>query len=333
MNIHSIKELLSSKKKIVIISHLNPDGDAIGTSLAMYKYLINKGCQVDVMVPNNFPGFLKWMANSEKINVFYKNANECIKMIRKADIIFCLDFNSLNRIDRIAEYVIESKAIKVNIDHHLFPENAFDFVYSFTKSSSAAEVLYDFICELDDEKYIDKDVAEGIYVGIVTDTGSFSYSCNTPKPYLLCAKMIGYGIDAEEIHHQIYDTYSEDRLRLLGYCISQKLVVLNEYNAAYIVLTRAELEKFNFKPGDSEGIVNYPLSIENINIAALITEREEKIKFSLRSKGDLSVEEIARNHFGGGGHKNASGGELSKTSIEQAEEKFIEILKNFSNKS
>jgi len=329
INIQTLLGFFKEKRNIVIISHSNPDGDAVGSSLALYNYFKIKNQDVNVILPNNFPEFLAWMKNSEKVLTYNSKKNTCNQLIENADIIFCLDFNALSRVEKLEDVLRKSKTTKVLIDHHLQPEiSSFDYVFSEIKVSSTSELIYDFICGLGDQELINTDIASCIYAGIMTDTGSFSYSCNYEKTYQITASLIKSGMDAEEIHHLIYDTFSEDRLRLLGYCLSEKLNVMNEFSTAYITLSKEDLKRFNYQVGDTEGIVNYALSMNNIKLAALFTEREGKIRISFRSKGEVDVNVFARTYFEGGGHKNASGA-TSHLSLSETVKKFENSLSDY----
>jgi bifunctional oligoribonuclease and PAP phosphatase NrnA len=320
-----ISALLKAPRKILITSHANPDGDAIGASLALYGYLIKKNHEVKVMIPDPDPEFLHWMPFHDRLLVFDLNQDQCIESIEEAELIFSVDYNGLGRLNNAAEYVRKAKAARILIDHHEQPDQDFDLKISVTKTSSTSELIYDFIAACGDEDIIDRDIAECIYTGIITDTGSFSYACNYEKTYLITAALHKTGIDGEHIHRLVYDTYSENRLRLLGHAISEKLVVLPGYNAAYISLSKADLERFDYQIGDTEGVVNYALSIKDINLAALFTEREGHVKVSLRSKGDFSVNEIARKFFNGGGHANAAGANYY-FSLEETVMTFLAML-------
>jgi phosphoesterase RecJ-like protein len=321
-----IKELLSSSKRnVVITTHTNPDGDALGSSLAFGQFLTITGHRVDIIIPNDFPSFLSWMPGSENILIYKRLPEKCRHIITQAELIFCLDFNALIRLDKLEDPVRKRFVPKILIDHHPQPENEFDIVISSVETSSTAELVYKLIDELGGKDLISKSVAENIYVGIVTDTGSFSYSCNYENTYLIIADLMKRGVDGEHIHTLVYDTYSEDRMRLLGYCLSKKLKVLKEYHSAYICLTKEELRSFNYKIGDSEGIVNYALSITGVCFACLIMERDKYIRMSFRSRGNFSVNDFARRHFEGGGHKNAAGAN-SYVTIEETILKLEELL-------
>ncbi|MFC2102437.1 bifunctional oligoribonuclease/PAP phosphatase NrnA [Bacteroidota bacterium] len=323
-----VQELLSSSQNILLTTHTNPDGDAIGSSLAFYRYLLKKGHSVSMMVPDVFPSFLGWLADTEKIVVFSEQKEKVLKAISEATVIFSLDYNDLSRIKDATDPVRNSAALKIVLDHHLHPSDDYDLKLSVTGTSSTAELVFDFIQAMGDEELMDKEIAEALYTGIVTDTGSFSYSCNYVKTYEVIAALFRCGIDGEHIHRLIYDTYSEHRLRLLGYSLSERLVVLPEFHTAYIYLTEEDLERFHYQIGDTEGVVNYALSIEGINMAALFSERDNSIRISFRSKGNFSVERIASDYFDGGGHANASGA-TSYLSMEETVKKFRDLLSHY----
>lgn len=325
-----INQLLGSSKNILILTHHNPDGDAIGSSLALYNYLLIKGYNSQIIVPNDFPAFLSWMPGQEKILVYTHHKEKADEFIDKADIIFCLDFNAIVRLEKLGEQVSKNKAVRIMIDHHPQPACDFDFAFSDINASSTSELIYDFIEGLGGGEIINKAIAECIYVGMMTDTGSFSYSCNSEHTYLIVAKLFKLGIDGQNIHRLVYDTYSEYRLRLLGYSLSEKFIVKAEYHTAYIYLTRAELLRFNYKIGDTEGLVNYALSIRGINLAVLFVEKEGAIRLSIRSKGDFSVNDFARKHFNGGGHRNAAGGD-SYLSMDETIQFFESLLPEYKN--
>ena len=281
-----------------------------------------------MMVPDPFPSFLAWLPGAEKILVFSREKEQCLRAIAEATVIFSLDYNGLDRLRDACEPVQQSKAIKIILDHHLYPANDYDMAISVVDTSSTCELIFDFIRAMGDEKLIDRTIAESLYTGIVTDTGSFSYSCNYVKTYEVTAALFKCGIDGEHIHRLIYGTYSEYRLRLLGYSLSDKLVVLPEFHTAYIYLSADDLERFQYQIGDTEGVVNYALSIEGINLAALFSERDHSIRISFRSKGNFSVDRFARDHFNGGGHANASGA-TSYISMEETVQKFRELLPQY----
>ncbi len=319
------RKLVLEPAESLIVTHYNPDGDAIGSSLALFHFLKKLGHRVNVLIPNDIPSFLKWMPGSEQMIVFQSDPEAGKNLISGADLIFCMDFNSASRVKNFSGELSAAAATKVLIDHHLQPENEFDLILSVTEVSSTSELLYSAIEGAGLADDLTSDIAECLYVGIMTDTGSYSYACNRPETFLITARLIAAGINVEKIHRQVYDTYSESRMRLLGHCLGRRLKVLPELSAAYIWLTKADLEKYEYQPGDTEGVVNYALSIENISVAALFTERDDRIRLSLRSKGDFSVNDLARVHFNGGGHRNAAGAD-SFDSMENTLAKFEAIL-------
>jgi bifunctional oligoribonuclease and PAP phosphatase NrnA len=323
-----VRDLLSVPGKIILTSHTNPDGDAIGSGLALYLYLKQKNHKVRFIVPDAFPSFLAWLPSQEDILVFTGEEQQCLDAIRDADVLFSVDYNSLDRLGKAAGAARASKAVKVLFDHHKKPSGDYDFLISIVRTSSTAELVYEFICACGDANLITREIAECIYTGITTDTGSFSYSCNYVRTYEIVADLFARGIDGEHIHRLVYDTYSENRLRLLGYALSEKLVVLPEYHTAFISLTKEDLDRFDYQVGDTEGVVNYALSISGINLAALFSERDGVIRASFRSKGSFKVDSLARDHYDGGGHPNAAGA-YSYDSMEVTIEKFRSLLPSY----
>lgn len=326
----NIRDRILQSASIVIVTHTNPDGDAIGSSLGLYHFLrsFHPKANVCVIVPNEFPSFLKWMPGVEDVMIFQSSEDASLKVLANADLCFCLDFNSLKRTDKLSPHLEGSDVFKILIDHHPQPENTYDLMISCTQSSSTSELIYDLIHAMSGNGGLNKDVASCLYVGIMTDTGSFSYSCRRPDTYLAVAELIRQGIDSELIHRKVYDTYSENRMRLLGYCLSERLTVLKDFRTAYIYLTSDDLAHFDHQNGDTEGVVNYALSIEGIVLAVLFTQKEDKIRLSMRSKGEFSVNDLARKHFNGGGHRNASGGD-SFSSMKDTLAFFETILNDY----
>lgn len=334
LDFSKISPLLSSKKRILIVGHTSPDGDALGASLALYNFLQDEKYELSVVVPTAYPDFLAWMPGQENIMVYEREKEECDALFQNAEVIFAMDHNKPSRLGIATKAFEDSNAFKIMIDHHIDPdESAYDLVYSTIDTSSTSELVFDFL-KLYRPEQITKKVAECIYVGIMTDTGSFSYACNSEKTFRIVADLFRLGIDGIHIHRLIYDTFSESRMRLLGYCLSEKLVVNHQLNTAYISLTKAELERFNFTPGDTEGIVNYSLAIKGIRFAALFTEKEDKIRISFRSADSFNVNLFARNHFEGGGHKNAAGGnsfeQMDKT-LKEFERLLLEYKEDLSD--
>ena len=325
--LNKLKELLAEPKKIVITTHRGPDGDAMGSSLGLYNYLKQKGHQVQIITPNDYPSFLYWMKGNNHVIQFVKEPEASERITLEAEIIFCLDFNTLSRIDKFAPIVEQAKAFKVLIDHHQQPDE-FDFTLSDTSASSTAQLVYEFIDMFGDIDFIDQDIAECLYVGIMTDTGNFRFPSVTAKTHEIVAFLISKGAKHDKVYDLVHDNNSVNRLKLLGYCLNEKLEVLPDYSTAIISLTSDELNRFQYQKGDTEGVVNYALSIEGISVAAFFVEREGIVKISFRSKGSFSVNQLARDHFNGGGHINAAGG-VYGTKVKDAIEKFKSILPNY----
>ncbi len=331
LNLAELKELLAQPQKIVITTHHKPDGDALGSSLGLYHYLKQKQHQVQVVTPTDYPDFLQWMPGNDNVIIYTEKKEVSAALIEQASLIFCLDFNSLSRINEMGELVQASSAQKIMIDHHLDPENFDDFRYWRTSASSAAQVVYEFIAELlGDKNSITADIATCLYTGIMTDSGSFRFPTTTSNVHRIAADLIDLGADNAAIHQLVYDHASENRLRFLGFCLSEKLEILREYNTALITVSKADLNRFNVNTGDTEGIVNYALSIENIRLAAFIIERPDKIKLSLRSSGTFPANEICKNYFHGGGHRNAAGGQ-SESTLDEVIHQFKTLLPEYKN--
>lgn len=308
MNYTAIQELLKTPQKIVITTHRNPDGDAIGSSLGLYHFLHSMGHDVQVVVPNPYPRFLQWMPGNETVIAYEVKEEEATKVTNDAQIIFSLDYNALHRMESYGDVVAEATAIKILIDHHQEPQDFPDHSLSDTSASSTAQLVYEFIEGLGETKRVNKDIAICLYTGIMTDTGSFRFSSTTARTHRIVADLMETGMEPVYIHQNISDTNTLDRLRLKGYALTEKLVFRPKYHTAYISLTLGELNQFNFRKGDTEGLVNYALSIEGVSFAILFTEDEQKVKISFRSKGTFNVNKFARAHFEGGGHNNAAGG-------------------------
>ncbi len=327
-DIKEIKELLSEPKSIIIIHHKNADGDAIGSSVALNNYLNLCGHKSNVISPNNFPDFLKWLDIDNEIIIFNNSENQ-VNLIKTADIIFTLDFNNLDRCGDMTNIIGNSNAIKILIDHHENPSKYADYMYSDTKISSTCEMIYHFIGKLGDNSKINSSIAEAIYTGIMTDTGSFKFSSTSSLTHLVVSDLIDKGADKTKIHNEIYDNNRIEKIKLLSYALS-KIEVISEYKTSIIALSQNDLNKFNFKKGDTEGIVNYGLSIKGIKFAAIFIEdaKEKIIKISFRSKEDFDVNKFARDNFNGGGHKNASGA-ISRDSMSSTIINFKNALKDY----
>ena len=326
--IDKIKRLLSDKRRIVIIPHKNPDGDAIGSSTALKYYLDNFNHNVDIISPNQFPEFLKWMDPNNIIKIFDEDEKYSQKII-DAELIFTLDFNNLVRISGMKEYVEKSNAKIIMIDHHEEPSNYADFIYSEPKMSSTCEMIYHFIEKMGDVDKIDKNISRSLYAGIMTDTGSFKFPSTTELTHLVISNLLKTGISHSDIHNHIYDNNKFERVQLLSFALS-KIKIIENLNTCYISLSQKELNKFNYEKGDTEGIVNYGLSIKNIKFAVIFMENsnDNVIRISLRSRGDFDVNQFSKNIFGGGGHKNAAGA-ISKKSLDNTINYFLDSLKNY----
>ncbi|MCH2194931.1 bifunctional oligoribonuclease/PAP phosphatase NrnA [Kordia sp.] len=329
VEIQGVKTLLETPKNIVIIPHKNPDGDAIGSTLALWHYLKKGQHNAVIIAPNDYPNFLKWMPGEDEIVKFDSNRQHAQMLLDAANVIFTLDFNDLGRIGEMEPVVAATEATFVMIDHHQQPSDYATYMYSDTSMSSTCEMVYNFISFLGDENSITDEMATCMYTGIMTDTGSFRFKATTSTTHRIIANLMDKGADNASIHNAIYDTNSLSRLQLLG-CALKNLVVLEKYNTVYITISKEELIRYDFKKGDTEGFVNYGLSLKGIKFAAIFIEnlQEPYVKMSLRSKGDFSVNEFARAHFNGGGHTNAAGGR-SENSMEVTVQKFTEILTEY----
>lgn len=306
-DIDEIKALLDYPQNTVIVTHRNPDGDAIGSSLGLKHFLESYNHNVKLILPSEYPPVFGFLKKVDESIVYDLVPDVVADAIKNASLIFCLDFNSLDRIDKMAQMISDATAKKCLIDHHLDPEPFTDFVFSDPTASSTAELVYQFIADLDQEKRLTIDMGEALFVGLITDTGSFRYS-TTPRTYATASKLKAAGVDDYYIQDRIFNSMKKKQLELLGHCLANRMEIIPEYNAGIIYLTKQDYKDFEIARGDTEGIVNHILMIEGIKVAAFITEQPTIVKLSLRSKGNISVQEMARNHFNGGGHKNASGG-------------------------
>ena len=332
-NIDHFSKWLNRAEKMVIVSHISPDGDAIGSSLGLWHYLNTLGKTATVIVPNAFPDFLRWMPGSKEILQYDRYREFANKLLAEADVICCLDFNALSRIDAMADAVASSPARKVLIDHHLNPEQFAGIIISHPNISSTSELVFRLICRLGSFNDITRACAECIYTGMMTDTGGFTYNSNSRDIYFIISELLSKGIDKDAIYRKVYNTYSESRLRLMGHVLT-RMKVYPEHRAALITLTKDEQSRFNYIRGDSEGFVNIPLSIKNVIFSCFLREDTEKpmIKVSLRSVGSFPCNQVASQFFNGGGHLNASGGEFygnmndAIARWEQALEQFKPLL-------
>jgi phosphoesterase RecJ-like protein len=331
-NIKEIQPILKASKspKVVITTHHKPDADALGSSLGLYNYLLKIGVKANVVTPTDYGEFLKWMPGESAVINFEEKEHYSQTLVEEADMIFCLDFNALKRINKLGVLVAQSKAIKVLIDHHLEPEGFEQFRLWTTKASSTCELVFWLIELMGDVSAIDEDIASCLYAGIMTDTASFKHGSTTATTHRVAATLLEKGAKSNRIFEAIYDNYSESRTRFIGFCLSEKLQILKEYNTALITVTAEDLKKFNIITGDSEGLVNFGLSITDIKLSVLIIDRTVARKMSFRSKDNFPANEFARKFFNGGGHFNAAGGE-SLDPIDQVEIKFKTALNDYKN--
>ncbi|MGY5850932.1 DHH family phosphoesterase [Salegentibacter sp. F14] len=322
---------LARARDIVIVPHKGPDGDAIGASLAMWHFLKDKGHNPQVIAPNNYPDFLKWLPGSQEVIIYENEQQRCNQLIKDADLVFTLDFNELNRAGMMVEPLIDSQAVFVMIDHHQEPSDYANHTYSDASMSSTCEMVYHFLEKLRAANHISPEIATCLYTGIMTDTGSFRFSSTSSLTHRVVADLIDKGAENWKIHNNVFDTSSEKRLQLLGTALSN-LKVLPEYHTAYISLSQQELDHHDFKKGDTEGFVNFGLTLKGINFAAIFIENKQEgiIKISFRSKGDFSVNAFARENFEGGGHINAAGGK-STLSLKETLDRFEALLPRYKN--
>lgn len=325
-DLRKFKKTLSAASKIGIVTHFNPDGDALGSSLALMHLLKKMGKNPRVIVPNPFPDFLQWLPGSANILVFTEKETAAKNWIKNCDLVFALDFNALKRLDKLGELVTASPAPKVLIDHHQQPEDFASWEWHDAKATSTCELVFDFMNDTGSRGLLDKKMAACLYTGLMTDTGSFRYPGVNAKTHTILAALLETGIHPADIHSAVYDNYSYDRLKLVGYALSEKLRIVEGLPVAYFLLSENELARFNYRRGDTEGLVNYPFAIKGIRICALFNEAQDHVKVSLRSKGKLDMNKLARAWFEGGGHVNAAGGR-SRMSLEATEKRFIEAVK------
>lgn len=329
--IEQLKQYLAGgPKNIAILAHTNPDGDAIGSSLAWASVMRHMGHHVRCLVPNKYPAFLAWMPGIQDVIIAKEQNEEAVSVLDNADIIFFLDFNRMDRLENLSRHITgNSKAVRLLIDHHLDPPlDEYALAFSYPTSCSTSFLVYQITEKLTGVDVFDKDAAEALYVGIMTDTGNFSFSFLTPELFRAVAGLIEKGIDIPSINSMVYNSYSEGRVRLLGYVLLQKMKIIEGGRAAYIALKEHEMRRFDFQVGDSEGFVNYPLSIASVHMSAMFTETNKFIRISFRSRGNMDVSEFAARYFNGGGHKNASGGKSFDT-IEKTVERFEAAVKEF----
>ena len=329
--IESLKEMLAQPRlRIVILSHTNPDGDAVGSSLAWAEVLRARGHEVTCVVPNKYPYFLDWMPGIEEVVVFKTDTEgRAVKAIAEADVLFCLDFNAVSRLEILSETIQgNTTARRVLIDHHLQPDEGFDIVFSHPESSSTCFLVYCLVEAMYGTGAITRRMGELLYVGMMTDTGNFAFSYLTPELFRAVAVLLEKGISIPEIHNSVYNAYTEGRARLFGYAINRKMALIEDGTVAYMSLLESEMRRFQFQQGDSEGFVNYALTIKKVKMSAMFLAHRKFIRISLRSRGDVDVNLFARKNFNGGGHKNAAGGK-SFLSMEETIDHYIRSVREF----
>lgn len=326
-NALKLKILIEKPKKVVITTHRSPDGDAMGSSLAMSLLLKKIGHTVNVITPNNYANFLHWIPGNEDVIIYEESKEEAERITKHSDLIFLMDLNHISRVADFRHSINDSNAKKILIDHHQDPDMGIaDIIFSDPKACSTAQLVYEIINTMKLNCHIDKSIAECIYTGIMTDTGSFKYPSTTARTHKIVSELISIGANNTKIHDLVYDNSSANRMKLLGYCLNEKLLLYPENNSAIISLNSKELVRFRFQQGDTEGIINYALAIKGIRFAVFVVEKEGIVKLSLRSKGNFKVNEIANKYFQGGGHTNAAGG-ISQVSVNETIKNIEDIIK------
>lgn len=324
-DLKAFAELIQQPKSIVLLSHRNPDGDAIGSCLGLSYYLQSKGHSTQIILPSEYPVAFEWMKDVDKALIHDLNPHDSEKALAQAELIICLDFNSLERIDKLGLKVMESKKPKVMIDHHLEPEPFADLVFSEIQCSSTCEIVYHMITELSGEKSLTNSVMDALYTGIMTDTGSFHHS-TSEAVFNICAQFKRLGLNDTRIQELVLNSQADKYLLLLGHCLYNRMELYPKQEFGLIYLTKEDYKKYDIRRGDTEGIINYLMMLKNVKVGALVMNQPSIVKLSLRSKGDFSVQQLCRDHFNGGGHKNASGGS-SKSSLEETLQKLKQVMK------
>lgn len=328
--ISRLREAIAVKDKIVIVSHVAPDGDAVGSSLALYHFLRRLGKEVYIILPNGFPDFLSWLPGANDIIIYEKDKQKADKIFDEAELIFALDFNTPSRVERMSKAIVNSMAPKILIDHHLYPDDFAQIIISYPEMSSTSELIFRVICRLGHFDKISRNCAQCILVGMMTDTGGFSYNSNNTETYTIVSEIIKLGVDKDATYRKVFNNMSVGKVKLNGFSIYRKMKLFPEYHTALITLTLEELERFDYKAGDTEGIVNIPLSIDGIFFSVLMREDTDKIKMSLRSQGSFPANKVASDLFGGGGHLNAAGAE-SYASLKETISIFTKALPGYSH--
>ncbi|HCE58227.1 MAG TPA: DHH family phosphoesterase [Prolixibacteraceae bacterium] len=327
--IAQVKELLTNQKcKIAIVPHENPDGDAIGSAIGFAEVLAEFGHQVNIISPTEYPDFLKWFSSELKILVYSTDKKAAEEVLKQSDVLICVDFNEAKRAGKLEKSILKFANPKILVDHHPYPSDFCNYTISETGYSSTAELIFDVLNSIGLGGFFSKKSAEALYTGILTDTGSFSHGTSNPNTFQVVSELMKFDIAVEKIQSGVYHNFSADRMKLLGYCLNNKMVVYPELRTALISISKQELLDYNFKTGDTEGFVNFPLSIANIVFSTIFIEKDGIIKASFRSKGNFHVNHIARDHFNGGGHRNAAGGEI-KLTLNEAIQKFTQLLPDY----
>ena len=323
-----VKKAIDAVDKIVIVAHVGPDGDAMGSTLAMWHYLMTIEKEPVVIVPTPFPAFLAWLPGADCVLDYENHKEKADQLFAEAELIFTLDFNQASRMAKMADAVINAPAPKILVDHHLYPGDFAKVTVSYPEISSTSELVFRLICRMGDFSKINLAAAECIYTGMMTDTGSFTYNSNNQEIYTIISELLKIGVKKDEIYRKVFNTYSADRIKLMGYCLYHKMKIYPEYRAALITLDAEEQKQFSFQNGDAEGFVNIPLSIAGVDFSVFMREDPEKIKISLRSQGSFPANKVAAELFNGGGHLNAAGGE-SYISLADSIQKFEDALPNY----
>lgn len=332
--IQQAKKLVEKHDHIVIVSHISPDGDALGSSLGLYHFLTQLGKTVNVLMPNDFPDFLRWLKSANDVTIADRNPELAKEVVDSAELIFCLDFNTLKRVGDLGSLIQQASAKKILIDHHPQPDDFCDVTISYPEISSTSELIFRFICRMEMYGYVNKSCAESIYTGMMTDTGAFSFNSSDPHIFFIISELLQKGINKDQIYSNVYNTYSADRVRLMGFTFYQRMKIYPEYQTALIYLTQEDAKQFHLQKGDTEGFVNIPLSIKDVVFSVFIREDKDLVKISLRSKGDFPTNQLASEVFHGGGHLNASGGEFygkledAIALFEQALPRYKDLLNN-----
>jgi bifunctional oligoribonuclease and PAP phosphatase NrnA len=330
--IKKFEELVkNSTKSIVLVPHTNPDGDAMGSVLGLWRVLLNAGCKVKVVSPTKYPEFYHWMDGHDEVINFSHHPKQSARALEESDLLIFMDFNQLSRLGDMKPLVESYQGKTMLIDHHPYPGNSTDLTISDITFSSTAELIFTVLQSTGFSQYIDRNAATSFFTGIMTDTGSFDFSVSNPNTFEVVAQLTRMGIDQQDIHSKVYDNYSDDRMKLMGFCLSNRMTVYPEYHAACMYITLEDQKTFNFKTGDNEGFVNMPLSIKGVVFSALFTEKSKYIKTSFRSKGEFAVNEVSEKYFNGGGHRNAAGGELY-ASLSETLAQFEKLLPEFEDR-